>query len=104
MVLLLPDPSFDTDQLYAVTVTPVEGLSRRFVAEYYPLPWDVARDDVCFYAGSVQGGKLREIEDDKTFNDPQSLKAISLTIVWMDCLSMTFSTLSLSQTCVVFKL
>ena len=66
----LPDPSFDIDQLYGITVTPVEGPSRRFVAEYYPHPWDATRDDVCFYAGNVQGGKLREIEDDETFNDP----------------------------------
>ena len=60
----------DLDSLYAVTVSsPSEGAQERtFIAELYTYTWEL-RNEVCFYAGNTQGGRLLEITD-KEFNDP----------------------------------
>ena len=54
-------------ELYLIEVTPQLSPSRQFVAEYYPVSWDLSRPDPCLYAGDQQGGRIREI---KTYNDP----------------------------------
>ena len=48
----------DLDSLYAVTVSPPLGSRvRTFIAELYTFTWE-PRNEVCFYAGNIQGGKL----------------------------------------------
>lgn len=58
------------DSLYAVTVSPpLTGThNRTFVAELYTFTWE-PRNEVCFYAGNIQGGELAEITD-RSVNDP----------------------------------
>lgn len=59
----------DLDRLYAVTISPpLEKQARTFVAELYTFTWE-PRQQVCFYAGNIQGGRLAEITDEN-FNDP----------------------------------
>lgn len=60
----------DLDSLYAVTVSPpLEAQqTRTFIAELYTFTWE-PRNEVCFYAGNIQGGRLAEITDEN-FNDP----------------------------------
>ena len=59
----------DLDSLYAVTVAPpLASRNRTFIAELYTFTWE-PRNEVCFYAGNIQGGRLREITD-RNFNDP----------------------------------
>lgn len=59
----------DLESLYAVTVSPPVGLeARTFIAELYTFTWE-PRNEICFYAGNIQGGRLAEITDEN-FNDP----------------------------------
>ena len=59
----------DLESLYAVTVSPpLIARPRTFIAELYTFTWE-PRNEVCFYAGNIQGGRLAEITDDK-FNAP----------------------------------
>ena len=59
----------DLESLYAVTVAPpLSSRNRTFIAELYTFTWE-PRNEVCFYAGNIQGGRLREIMD-RNFNDP----------------------------------
>ena len=60
----VPDPYFLEEELFTITIHPVGpgSTKRRFVAELYDQTWDFSRE-ICFYAGSVQGGPVREIDD-----------------------------------------
>lgn len=60
------DPYFLQEELYAITLHPAGAAQRTFVAELYDQTWDYSRE-ICFYAGSIQGGPVREITEP---NDP----------------------------------
>lgn len=51
---------FTLDKLYVITVEVPSGHQRRFVAELFQRTWD--RSVPCYYAGSSQGGPLKEFE------------------------------------------
>lgn len=66
-----PNPYLEDNTLYAITVTPAgDSNSRTFVAEYATRPWEAERNDICFYVGNIQGGRLGELAFDPDFNDP----------------------------------
>ncbi len=53
--------TFNRESLYTVTVQPVGGVQRTFVAELYHRSWDRTQSP-CYYAGSSQGGPLNEFD------------------------------------------
>ena len=57
-----PDPYFLEEELYAITLHPAGAPQRTFIAELYDQTWDYSRE-ICFYAGSIQGGPVREITE-----------------------------------------
>ena len=59
-----PGPYFVEEELFTITIHPAGpgSTQRRFVAERYDQTWDFSRE-ICFYAGNIQGGPVREIDD-----------------------------------------
>ena len=57
-----PNPYFLEEELYAITLHPAGATQRTFVAELYDQTWDYSRE-ICLYAGSIQGGPVREITE-----------------------------------------
>ena len=56
------DPYFLEEELFTITVNPVDSQQRRFVAEFYDQVWDTT-PGVCFYVGSNQAGPIGEIDE-----------------------------------------
>ena len=56
------DPYFLEEELFVITVNPMDSQQRRFVAELYDQVWDTTLG-VCFYAGSIQAGPVAEIDE-----------------------------------------